>query len=62
MAYTISHFMGYHFDLFNYATKTVSDSTNFYYFQIQDKGKKIMISRAFSYFDLSKQTYFAVES
>lgn len=35
MAYTIPHFMGYRFGLFNYATKTVGGYVDFDYFSIQ---------------------------
>lgn len=41
MAYTLPHFMGYRFGLFNYATKTTGGSADFDYFRIEDKiGKK----------------------
>ncbi|TXK48143.1 family 43 glycosylhydrolase [Pontibacter qinzhouensis] len=37
MAYTIPHFMGYRFGLFNYATKTPGGSVDFDYFRIDDR-------------------------
>lgn len=37
MAYTIPHFMGYRFGLFNYATKTPGGYVDFDYFHINDK-------------------------
>jgi beta-xylosidase len=37
MAYTIPHFMGYRFGLFNYATKMVGGYADFDYFKISDK-------------------------
>ncbi|WP_207431379.1 glycoside hydrolase 43 family protein [Sabulibacter ruber] len=37
MAYTIPHFMGYRFGLFNYATKTPGGQVDFDYFRIQDQ-------------------------
>jgi beta-xylosidase len=37
MAYSIPHFMGYRFGLFNYATKTTGGSADFDYFRIRDK-------------------------
>jgi beta-xylosidase len=37
MAYTLPHFMGYRFALFNYATKNVSGYADFDYFHIADK-------------------------
>lgn len=37
MAYTIPHFMGYRFGLFNYATKTTGGHADFDYFRIEDK-------------------------
>jgi beta-xylosidase len=37
MAYSIPHFMGYRFGLFNYATKTTGGSADFDYFRIKDK-------------------------
>jgi beta-xylosidase len=41
MAYTIPHFMGYRFGLFNYSTKTPGGSADFDYFRIKDNaGKK----------------------
>ena len=41
MAYTLPHFMGYRFGLFNYATKTTGGAADFDYFHIDDKiGKK----------------------
>ncbi|MDB5245618.1 MAG: glycosyl hydrolase 43 family protein, partial [Segetibacter sp.] len=35
--YTLPHFMGYRFALFNYATKNVGGSVDFDYFRIQDQ-------------------------
>jgi beta-xylosidase len=37
MAYTLSHFMGYRFALFNYATKTTGGYVDFDYFRVTDK-------------------------
>jgi beta-xylosidase len=37
MAYTIPHFMGYRFGLFNYATKNVGGFADFDFFHIEDK-------------------------
>lgn len=37
MAYTIPHFMGYRFALFNYATKNVGGYVDFDYFRVSDK-------------------------
>lgn len=37
MAYTLPHFMGYRFALFNYATKQVGGWADFDYFRIMDK-------------------------
>ncbi|MFD1256071.1 hypothetical protein ACFQ3S_04630 [Mucilaginibacter terrae] len=37
MAYTIPHFIGYRFGLFNYATKQTGGYTDFDYFRIDDK-------------------------
>lgn len=37
MSYTIPHFMGYRFGLFNYATKDVGGFVDFDYFSIEDK-------------------------
>jgi beta-xylosidase len=37
MAYTIPHFMGYRFGLFNYATKSVGGFADFNYFRIDDQ-------------------------
>ncbi len=37
MTYTIPHFVGYRFGLFNYATKKVGGSADFDYFRIQNK-------------------------
>ena len=36
MAYTIPHFMGYRFALFNYATKNTGGFADFDYFHIAD--------------------------
>jgi beta-xylosidase len=41
MAYTIPHFMGYRFVLFNYATKSTGGYADFDFFRIEDKlGRK----------------------
>ena len=40
MAYTLPHFMGYRFGLFNYATKNVGGFADFDYYRIQDKISK----------------------
>lgn len=37
MAYTLPHFMGYRFGLFNYATKAAGGYVDFDYFRISDK-------------------------
>ncbi len=37
MAYTLPHFMGYRFGLFNYATKIAGGYADFDYFHIKDK-------------------------
>jgi hypothetical protein len=37
MAYTLPHFMGYRFALFNYATRTAGGFVDFDYFRISDK-------------------------
>ncbi|HEV7331295.1 MAG TPA: glycoside hydrolase 43 family protein [Flavisolibacter sp.] len=37
MAYTIPHFMGYRFGLFNYATKNVGGFVDFDYFRVQNE-------------------------
>ena len=37
MSYTLPHFMGYRFALFNYATKAAGGSVDFDYFRISDK-------------------------
>lgn len=37
MAYTIPHFMGYRFGLFNYATKNIGGFADFDFFHIEDK-------------------------
>ena len=37
MAYTLPHFMGYRFGLFNYATKAAGGDVDFDYFRISDK-------------------------
>lgn len=37
MSYTLPHFMGYRFALFNYATKTAGGYADFDYFRISDK-------------------------
>jgi beta-xylosidase len=40
MPYTLPHFMGYRFSLFNYATKEVGGFADFDYFRIEDKISK----------------------
>jgi hypothetical protein len=40
MSYTIPHFMGYRYGLFNYATKEVGGFVDFDYFHITDKPSK----------------------
>jgi len=40
MAYTLPHFMGYRFTLFNYATKNIGGSADFDFFHISDKISK----------------------
>jgi beta-xylosidase len=40
MAYTLPHFMGYRFGLFNYATKNVGGFADFDYFHIENKISK----------------------
>jgi beta-xylosidase len=37
MAYTLPHFMGYRFALFNFATKNIGGYTDFDFFHISDK-------------------------
>ena len=37
MSYTLPHFMGYRFGLFNYATKTAGGFVDFDYFRVSDK-------------------------
>ena len=37
MAYTLPHFMGYRFGLFNYATKTAGGFVDFDYFRVSDQ-------------------------
>jgi beta-xylosidase len=37
MSYTLPHFMGYRFGLFNYATKNVGGFADFDFFRIEDK-------------------------
>jgi beta-xylosidase len=37
MKYTLDHFMGYRFGLFNYATKETGGFADFDYFRISDK-------------------------
>jgi beta-xylosidase len=39
MAYTLPHFMGYRFGLFNYATKAPGGFVDFDFFRIEDKIK-----------------------
>ena len=36
MAYTLPHFMGYRFALFNFATKTAGGFVDFDYFHVSD--------------------------
>ena len=40
MAYTLPHFMGYRFGLFNYATKTAGGFVDFDYFRVEEKISK----------------------
>jgi len=40
MSYTLPHFMGYRFGLFNYATKTTGGYADFDYYRIEDKFQK----------------------
>jgi beta-xylosidase len=40
MAYTLPHFMGYRFGLFNYASKNIGGFADFDYFRIEDKISK----------------------
>jgi beta-xylosidase len=42
MSYTLPHFMGYRFGLFNYATKTAGGYVDFDYFRLSDKGCQTM--------------------
>ncbi len=37
MTYTLPHFMGYRFALFNYATKSAGGFVDFDYFRVSDK-------------------------
>jgi len=37
MTYTLPHFMGYRFGLFNYATRTMGGSADFDYFRVSDQ-------------------------
>ena len=37
MSYTLPHFMGYRFGLFNYATKTSGGFADFDYLRLSDK-------------------------
>jgi hypothetical protein len=37
MAYTLPHFMGYRFGLFNFATQTTGGFVDFDYYRISDK-------------------------
>ena len=37
MAYTLPHFMGYRFGLFNFATKTAGGFVDFDYYRVSDK-------------------------
>jgi beta-xylosidase len=37
MAYTLPHFMGYRFGLFNYATKTEGGHVDFDYFRVSEE-------------------------
>jgi beta-xylosidase len=41
MPYTLPHFMGYRFSLFNYATKEIGGFADFDYFRIEDKISKL---------------------
>jgi beta-xylosidase len=41
MSYTLPHFMGYRFGLFNYATKSVGGFVDFDFFRIEDKISKM---------------------
>jgi beta-xylosidase len=41
MAYTIPHFMGYRFGLFNYATRSTGGSADFDFFHVEDKISKM---------------------
>lgn len=41
MSYTLPHFMGYRFGLFNYASKTTGGFVDFDYFRISDKITKV---------------------
>jgi beta-xylosidase len=41
MAYTLPHFMGYRFGLFNYATKNAGGYTDFDFFRIEEKISKV---------------------
>ena len=41
MAYTLPHFMGYRFGLFNYATKKVGGYADFDFFRIEEKTSKM---------------------
>ena len=40
MSYTLPHFMGYRFGLFNYATQQVGGYADFDYFRIEDRISK----------------------
>ena len=40
MTYTLPHFMGYRFGLFNYATRNIGGYADFDFFQIEDQIKK----------------------
>ena len=46
MAYTLPHFMGYRFALFNYATKTTGGFVDFDYFRVSDKMTGVNQARA----------------
>lgn len=37
MSYTLPHFMGYRFGLFNYATKNIGGYADFDWFRIENK-------------------------
>ena len=45
MRYTLPHFMGYRFALFNYATKTAGGFVDFDYFRVSDRVQRQRLSR-----------------